>query len=655
MGIMDSVLATLNLAKPLEPVGEWSDNSQPSIYSSPEEWAIYRSRQAGIGAPPSQGPASAPIANIVAKNPIAALLGSMDNPIVAPTPGQDPNDTLASVQDRVDWLMQNDPFFKDAMSGKAPKDSGQDAIQTDPLKADKNGWNLPKTGSVNTTGAMQRINARAQAESSGVSATRDSSGQLTLSNISPENKGPSLVAPNVSSSLLNSVELLKKATDPDAARGIMANIRESAALEQARIEGMANDFASSKLGVPELQKALMESESTDKTDPLYYPGIGDSPITQVLRNQVNTARTAAEFESKRFLESNTNSAALKATLATASFEMKRMEALAIKKDNLSTNLELRAADSAAKREEIRQEKNDEILSTLNPAARKRLAILNPQYEKSGNDDKDMANLFKAATKNKVRLEALAAPESELPFLALSGNPDAIALTVAGEITNNPGASKDIIEAKLIKIREAALAPDFAKKMIAFRHPGKEGSEEAKKELLALNTGKMSLDATDKENNRIQRFHTALEMERAGATNKFMDDTASWGINDDAFIRAQQDSLRIAKNRRMDNVLNAYVGSFRDDGALAKLYAFNALVDKASMSQKDSIFGRPDPARVKALVIERARSSGIVDVIKKHIQENSSNSLDIMGALVGWDNTSNSSLVDPETGQLRKLP
>lgn len=463
---------------------------------------------------------------------------------------------------------------------------------------------------INTAGGAARVNAGTK--DTGARAVVDAAGKTTLTNLDDSGQrmspgsvatgGPSQVAPNTPLSLSNALTQLRTASDPDTARGIMGNLRESAALRSTELQTQAMQFAGNKIGLPGLEAQLKESEAADRKDKAWYPGLGDSPITARIRAQLDTARGQADVEAKRFLESNTNVASLRATMATAEAEMARINRIGDRKDALKDNVTVRAQ---AKLEQ--QEADAELqIGAMTPTVISRLSVLNPQLAHSDNKELTIARLYKDAAKNKDRVAALAATDSELPLLALSGNPDALALTIAEEIKANPGVNKDMIEARLTKIRETANSPGFAQAAIKFKYGTKASSPEAQAELTALNTGKMSLDAKDKEMNRMHRFNAALEMERRNTTTKFLGDTSNWGLNDPTFAAAQKTAFEMTGRRDLDSVVTAYLGGVSGAPAIAKLNQFNLLIDQAVAKQGKSLFGMPDIKAVKAQAVRLVR-------------------------------------------------
>lgn len=535
---------------------------------------------------------------------LTGLLGALG--LNSPEPDQgitallSPEANMASVQDRVNWAMQNDPSFKAGLAA-------QETPAKNPLAADKNGWNLPKTGTVNTTGAEERVNARAKAEGSGVTATRDENGQLVLSNVAATGLtggGPSMVAATTPNGISGSLELLRKATDADTASGIMINLRQTAAEQNAKLNSEAQNFAASKLGVPGLQSYLTASEANDRAAPEWFPGIGDSPGTAKIRAELNTARSAADIEAKRYLDSNTSAAALRATLLSADQEFQRITRLSDKKEVIKANSDIRAQE---KQERLDAE-TEATMGAMTPEAIARLVILNPSLANSPDPSTATAQMYRDSVKNKPRVAALQATAAQLPLLALDGNPDAIAITAAKEIAANPGLTQDAVEARLNKVRDRANAPGFETEIIKARFGGNVTSDEAKKALGDLRMGRHGMDAAAKQQDRMMRFETALELERKATTMNFANDTGSWGITDDLdFVAAQKKALATTGKRTMGNVLSAYMGDTFGPARLEKLSTFNNIIDAAAAKQGKSLFGMPDPVLLKAKAIKEARS------------------------------------------------
>lgn len=552
---------------------------------------------------------------------LASLLGSMG---MGQAPEEDkgitallsPAANMTATQERVDWAMANDPAFRASMQEGQPKAGQEKVVTKDPLAADANGWNLTKTGQVNTDGAMQRVNARAKAEGTGVTATRDDSGQLVLSNVGTtgvNGGGAGMVAATTPNGISGSLAALRQTSDPATAAGIMSNLRQSAAEESSRLSATAQKFASDKLGVPRLMSYLEASEANDRAAPEWFPGIGDSPGTARIRAELNTTRSAADLEAKRYLDSNTSAAALRATMLTADQEFKRIERIGDRMDRgaerMADRKEIMAANADMRAQEQRDKQDAEDAATLGamtPEVIARLAILNPSLGNESDKTSATARMFKDAAKNKSRVAALQATGSQLPVLALSGNPDAISIIAAKEISTNPGLTQEAVEGRLAKIRDRANSPGFDADIIKSQF-GDATTPEAKKALGDLRMGRVGMDATAKEQDRMRRFEAALEMERKATTSNFMKDVGSWSIpGNEAFEIAKKQAMNTTGRRDMESVLTAYIGGLTGPAALVKLSEFNNLVEQAASKQGQSLFGMPDPVIIKAAAIKRGR-------------------------------------------------
>jgi len=532
------------------------------------------------------------------------------------------------------------------------------------LTADKNGWNLPKTGEVNTRGATERINARAQAEGTGVTATKNAAGQVTISNIGEGAAQPRQMA-SIPNDLASSISQLRTTTDPDIARGLLANIRETAAKRSTDLMTDAMTFAAQKLGVPTLEANLKAAEAADRADVGWYPGIGDSPITAQIRSQLLTTRASVDNEAKNFLSTNTSYAAMNASLKTAEEEAKRIERITQKSDTLEMQLDLRKAA----REEEKIAQAQEIVGSFSPTEQARLAVLNPtiQYtpEDEGRKDRAMARTILSATKDKARMEALKAPDADLPILAMENNADALALTVAVEQSNNPSMTPEQIQSRLAAVTAFANGKDFNTQLIKaqFKNPG---SPEAKKALQDMNAGSLGMDAAGKATARRAKLTQALDLYKRNATDRFTADTANWGMSDPIFVAAQEKAFKETGNRNFENVLTAYLNGATGTEALAKGQLFKSMVEPVITSQKKSLFGMPELNTVNAKIIGVLQKQGLfsslmssigsgIDAYGNALQNTSQlgilPSLKTMGTAVSGPQVG----IDPRTGQLRQQP
>ncbi len=516
---------------------------------------------------------------------------------------------LAMLQRNNEDAQAATPILSDAQAGFAGAIS--------PLVADENGHNLTKTGQVNTTGAVERINAASPKWHPGVVATKDKNGQVAISNGPATSSTPSPIQtmPNISSDMFAAISRLKTTTDGDVARGLLSDIRESAAQRSSSLMSEAMNFASNKLGVPTLEMQLKEAEAADKGDSAWYPGIGDSPITAHIRTALLTTRSSVDNEAKNYLSSNTSYASMAAALKTAEEEAKRIDRLTQRADNVADTLSLR-----------RQDKNDAIvaaaqdtMNAMSPTQLARISLLNPTLTDPtlGPDEVVKAKAKTIASASPARKEALLAPDQELPILAMENNQDALILTMAMEKTSNPRATDGEIHAKLQAVIDLTKNPTQMNKSIVQARFGTLTTPEAKSALQDLNAKTTGFDGTDKAMARKDRLNHALGLYKQGATDRFASDASNWGVSDPTMQKAIDDSFKATGNRKLENVLSAFVGDSMDTAALTKAFAFSKMLERAVNGNAKSLFGMPDSMALTAQVIRSLRTKGLIgNVIAK---------------------------------------
>lgn len=587
------------MARPISPHELVLPNgTAPSIYASPEEWAAYRASQ--------QAATQGAIEEDTLSSLLMTLAGDTSFPSV---------DTvlLPSTGAEAGRGFINPPNVIPSTDTSTSKD---------PLAADENGHNLTRTSKVNTTGAMERINAAAPKWYPGVTATMQENGTLSLSNVFDstnisEANVQVRTGPNVSNDLFSSINALKGMTDPAAARGVLATIRESAAQKSTSLMAEAMNFASNKLGVPFLETQLREAEAADRADPMWYTGIGDSPITAKIRQSLLTTRASVDNEAKNYLATNTTFASMNAALKTAEEEAKRIDALATRKDRLTDEISLRSE----LKKDAKVEEASALRASLSPLEQRRLAILNPSIANEPDPDAQMlamAATIKRADRDPNMREALGAADQDLPILAMSGNPDALTLTISKEKENNPAASDESIKATLDIIGRAAGKPEMVDAFIKQKYKGKFDSAEAKAEKASMLTSSVGLDAQGKKIKRAQDNAIAMEIYRGQATDRFMSNVGSWGITDPEFLAAQQDAFKTTGKMDLTSVLSSYMKNVSNDPAtgLQKIAAFKQIANSVAARQANSIFGTPDTLIMDAVITNAARTSGLWEAIKK---------------------------------------
>lgn len=542
--------------------------------------------------------------------------GSWEN---APAPSEVQTPLTSVYPDTSELLRKTalDAALVGLASGIAPP---ADAAPRDPLAADKNGWNRPKTGKVDTEGSVQRINARAKVEGTGVTATRDANGQVSITNLSPTGgaNNANVIGRQVAAGPLGMTEALKQlrlATTVADAQVMMDSIRQTAVAEQASLAKTALSFASNKLGIPGMEQQLAQAEMADKADPEYYPGIGDSPITKGVRAQLQALRGQAAGQADEFLATNMASGTIKNTLIAAQEAMTAVKVKEQRKETLTDNTELRRQD----KREAQEQNAADVLESMNAKDLGMLKILNPSLQ---NDNqiamaKAVQELAKPAGASKLAAIKAASQTGgqELIALAAENNADAKTLLLHAEKQKNPLADSDETERKLRRIQQFALDPNFVKKSAQAKF-GNINSPEAKEYVASMNTKTAagSTDAKTKSMLHKEKLFLAIDMERQQATNNFIADTTKWGAIDPVWLQAVVETQKARGSASFSDVMTTYIGSSTGMEAQKKLSALSAIVSERAAAQASSVFGQPEPSLIQKMITDKAKSVGIGSAI-----------------------------------------
>lgn len=520
----------------------------------------------------------------------------------------------ATTQERVDFLLKNDPNFAKEL-GIAP-----DAFNAEQLR--KKGTGLPG----DTRGGADRVNANTK--QFGVTAITDPiTGRVTLTNIDPSTGQPTPQSqvfgfspigatggtPGSVSQLLTN---LRNSSDAAQARGIMATLRESIAVESARLQQQSSDLAEKRFGVRSLETALAQAEALDRQTPGFIPGMGDSKRTAQIRQQVAQARAQADADGKRALEGNIGFAALKAADLTASTEFKRIEALDSARIQKNLSSEIRQEEKKA----LLAEKTSAAFDSLSEAQKNIALRLNPALRASinsvdGVDAKAKVVNFiqKQATSDPFFKEVMQANPSDLLALAVKGNPRAAELVTQDEqaATNRTPES---IAGDFARIRSLVDSPNLIKDFATEVSRGSTDPKKAREAVIA-NFNKLSLEANTKEELRAladRKLQIALQLDKKNKGLSFLQDLSALNFQEPEIVNAISEARRLRGSADIQTVLASMTANLPGPEALQKIAAFQASIENAvrSTAQK-SIFGSPDLAIVRAsIAAEAAKHVGV---------------------------------------------
>jgi len=624
---LQSLLSFPSLGTPTTPA-----EGTPSIYASQEEWKAFRAKQAADTIAASRVANAATdvrtLDNQIASNQLDAAMLELGKQV--PTPSYYAGGDSSSVSaDAVAAAGAGRGIVNPAnVNPDAPAPNtvqGQGFIDAAFPEVFRK---QPPTGVVNTNGGVDRVNARTSEH--GVTAVIGADGKITMTNINPDgsvNKGtgspnsvlgdgkgnrPAIVAPNTPLAINAALVRLQTAT-PDEARGLMADITTSIAQAQATLEGEALKFGANKFGIPALEQQLVQTQAADRQSIGWYPGIGDSPITQKVRAQLEQANVAARQAAGEYMKTNVNFAALNAAKENATAVFKRIERIDIA--NVETNSRLAAVSAQKKLDKA--EMDAEVAANLSPDALNRIAILHPVSKGNATEAGDWYQQRFKATKGEID-KVLNASSSGLVIYAMERNPEALAILAAEERKSDPTQTPEKIDIRLNKIKQLAESPNFAKEAAKFKASGLQGDARKQAEASFRSTitaGSTGLSGDKKEAQR-QRFEIALEMERASQTTAVINDMSKLFSAEGPMGAALAEAAKTTNSTSLENVMIAFVGSGNREERIARAMMFTNFAEQEILKHGNSVFGIPDINAIKAAAVETAiahnRLSRIVD-------------------------------------------
>jgi hypothetical protein len=509
---------------------------------------------------------------------------------------------------------------------------GQPSITTDALTSllSKNDASLfagtggnkqPQPVKGGTDAGISRVND--SDVKSGVIAYKDAKGQAVLTNqpvrdattgavinqpASQEKKPvvPDRPTNNVIAGMMAALEGAKTQSDATAAYSALTG---AIAQGKTSIEANALEFAQNKLQIPMIERQLMEAEAADKSDPAYYPGIGDSAITAGIRTQLNTARSAADIEAKRFLSTNFSYTALDNMTNIAKTRFGQIERQQINTEQRLLNNQL-IKDRTQAEHDL---KDKELAETLSAETITRMQILNPADFSKMDDGPEAA--LKAArllrgNRNKQYQEALTAEGDQLLHLSLQNNGYAKAIVVANEAAAT-GKTTDQIAGDFKTLQSLVDNGNLVQTWAKLTGAGKDKQGAMLAQLESLKDSKHEVTA--------RKTRMALDILAAKKTSDYLNDVTTWNSIDPGITSAIQKARQTTGNAAMDNVLTAYVGDSTGQDRANKIVMFRNIAKDSSLKQKDSIFGIPN-YRNAEVAINNWASKGIFGKLKDKISD-----------------------------------
>lgn len=496
---------------------------------------------------------------------------------------------------------------------------------------------------------INRVNA--DTANTGAVAYKDNKGQTVLTNVaidssgketkigspavpdsssSPNPSSPSPVVgpvyantPDVRSSLFAGLAKLRGTNNSGEATALYDSLIQSLTGEMARLETDAQTFAQSKYGVPGLQKNLEASQMTDKTDPLYRPGIGDSPITQQIMTEMRQAGESARAEAQSFLKTNIAWTALSTLKSQADREIQRVQSLTTRQNNLADsrqqsldNAQIQADYQQGIRKEDRAAKrSEEAVANYNKLSAtqiRNISILSADQIgglQDGSEEKKIRIselAFGSKDKNFVAAVSAEEPVDQLS-LALQGNPFARDLLVNGE-SDRLGISKEEVKQKIKDLTLRLADPNMPRRVIQ----AMEGNVSKREEMMAqLNAGRLDLSKKTQVDN--MKVSLLLKENQNVVQSSFENDVSTWRVADPALqvmlAGALDKSRKIAGKSDIKNVVAAFLDDGPDEQRLQRAKMFSDAVDMAAMRYQGSAFGQPSSIAAKALIMKQGIAEG----------------------------------------------
>ena len=493
-----------------------------------------------------------------------------------------------------------------------------------------------------TSAGIKRVNANA--ENTGVVAFKDESGRAVLTDRardatdgkekpiaallrpSPaaDNVTPTYAnGPDVRNHLFEAVNKLSKTQSIEEANAIYSNIQQSLMEETSRLETSAFKFADAKFGVPQLLADIESNRALDKTADDYVQGLGDSPITQKLVDQLRQVSAASREDAKITLSSNLNFKSLQALASRADREYQRVqkladaaerreETLANTRETFRQNAILTSQIRRDDREFQEEREIEEKFNRLSAQQIARISLIDAADLASveGLDEKarqkKLVGLAEGKGKDKNYAAAINAEgPQQLLELALGGNAYAKKLTVLEE-SRNTGMSTQEVERIIQELNVRMFDPKMPDE--ALRN-SKLTEDQRAAVKMQLNPALMALDPNKKIAADHQRFTLLWQEIQKMRQDKFEGDVTSWGATDPILLAAIKKAKDEAKEASIENVVAAYLGDATDVERIMRLQTLDKQMQLAAMKFEKSAFGMPNIAKARKKLNQKIIEDG----------------------------------------------
>lgn len=501
--------------------------------------------------------------------------------------------------------------IKKLTEAQATKQRQQDAV------------NMPATGKANTTGGVDRVNAFTDMH--GVTATTDPvTGRVTLTNIGADGAPTAQSQKQVygfnpmnatTSSNVNSLATqLQQAKSVDEAQGISSSLRTALAEEKARLKDEAIKQAEASLGVPRIKGALASAEAMDQRKPGYVPGVGDSPATLKLRQQLEQTQEKVNATADQWLVRNISYARLTAAERNAEEDIKRIVVKGAEFDRKRQIEEDRKATKAA----LDEEKAVVAYDGLSPSQKQVLIRLNPALGEAGKEKEAISYVTRQAKSDKDFVQIMEADPTEYKDLAFSGNKHAAALLATDEAART-GQSAAEVEDQIKRLSTMPVSPQMAQDYFLQRSQSAIGDKEAQRKKDAARWNDL-LDAKSPESVKEKRMLEAEIRRHAykkAQTAAFMGNTLSWAADDSPMRVAAQKALQVTGKADLDTTLRILVEGQDAPTTLALLRKAKDEIAKSAGKRQQSLLGGVDTIQALAAVDRAiADNKTFIDVLRQ---------------------------------------
>lgn len=486
------------------------------------------------------------------------------------------------------------------------------------------GMNPMSLSEADTKGGVERVNQNSA--QTGTVAYRDDKGQAVLTNVAKDSTGAekpiaALFRPPVDSatnpsyvtgtgearpSLFNAYKQLQAAKTVEEAEAIYSSLLESIGTEATRLEKEAYTFAENKFGLPEMQKQINEARQADRADPLWAPGMGDSPITQKLMQDFRLLSDTASNDARSYLKRNMTYNSIATLKGNAEREYSRIQTQASRmaqradqNDAIRTQAETnRIAQQQIRREDAqwrREQEAEQIYNQLTATQIENIMLLNAGemslIENEQQRRTKIADLAKGSSKDKKMSEAITAEsDQQLVGMAINGNGAARKLVVMKE-SMRTGKSTQEIEETLrtmsLRMTDQRLATDVLNRQVGM------SSQERGEKLALLNPAMFNLDPNKKAQANALRVELALADMQYQVQQRYLNDVSSWGSTEPTLLEAIDRAKKTTGKADIKSVVGAFVGDALAEERKARVDEFNKLMKNAALKHKDSLFGAPN--------------------------------------------------------------